>query len=644
MNALSFALVGLLMLSGGCLIPEQLIYVSPSGDDGADGSRRVPFRTLARAQEAVRKLTPAMRGDIVVRVAEGDYRLERPLTFTEADSGRNGFRVVYRSEAGPGRARFIGSRPLTGWRPYRDGIWQVDLPTNTLFHTLYENGRRVHKARFPNLNVVPEMPTALGTYLTTEDGTPKQSDKEVGRIKGLGWLTYRPEDAPPVTDITKMRIHIYPRGKCDWVREILPVTLIDPQMRRITLARVPAFGIGRDARYFLEDELGFLDTPGEFFLDEKRHTLYYMPLENKNPDELNITYSVLNRLFEFKGKSREQCVENVVLDGFALEETDDTPPLPLWAYDGLRDGAMIWLNNAAKLEIRDCHLKNCGRNGIMLIGHNTDNLVAGCWIEHMGLNGVSLCNSFLAPDKKSPTEDRCEHNRIHNTLISYVGELHTYAECVTVFNVSSNEVDHCQLDNSVRYAITVRGNTGPQYGPPVSTAKPPTRGNRFHHIRVFRCGQDGGDMGALHCANLNNPGGGCVNTFEQITVADTAAIPSMKDIPPNGIFLDWPKMSTDQIFKNIHIVRSQGKDVRSNGPDNEASMQTENVSWKPGFDEKRMDYAHIGLTPEFPVEYGCSLAHSIRFSMPVQAATAKNNRFFIMAFTAPCSRGYSRMR
>ncbi|MDD4872334.1 MAG: hypothetical protein PHR77_17420 [Kiritimatiellae bacterium] len=31
---------------------------------------------------------------------------------------------------------------------------------------------------------------------------------------------------------------------------------------------------------------------------------------------------------------------------------------------------------------------------------------------------------------------------------------------------------------------------------------------------------------------------------------------------------------------------------------------TENVSWKPGFREELMDYEHIGLTAEFPAEYG----------------------------------------
>jgi hypothetical protein len=583
---------------------ESTIYVSPSGDDRAAGTQAAPLRTPARAQQAARALLKDMHGDVVVSLAPGVYRLDRALELTPADSGRNGFHMIYRSAAGPGRARLLGSRPLHGWQPDRDGVWRIALPPQTVFHTLYENGQRVYKARFPDRELVPEMPTAAGRYLTTVDGSPIQSDKVVVRPKGPGWLTYRAEDAPPATALTKMRVHLFARGKCDWVREIFPVTAIDRQAHRITLATTPSFGIGPAARFFLEDERELLNAPGEFFVDEAAGTLYYKPLGKGHPDQLGISYPVLQRMIELRGASRDACVENVVLDGLALEETDDRPPLALWAYDGLRDGALVWMHNTARVEVRNCHLKNGGRHGVMLIGHNVENRVTGCWVEHMGVNGVSLCNRFLAANKKDPTLDRCERNRIDNTWISHVGELHTYAECVTVFNVSHNEVDHCQLDNSVRYAITLRGNTGPQYGPLVSTSHPPTKGNRFHHIRVERCGQDGGDMGALHGANLNNPGGGCVNTFEQITVADTAAIPSMQDIAPNGIFLDWPEMAMDQVFRHIHIVRSQGEPLRSNRPQNADSAQTENVSWKPGFSEARMDYEHIGLTAAFPREFG----------------------------------------
>ena len=608
MNPVIRLMVMVALTAAGCAAgpswrTEKAVFVSPNGDDGAAGTREAPFRTLWRAQAAARELAQNMTADVSVNLAAGEYRLNRPLQFTPADSGTNGFRVIYRSADGPGKARLLGSVPLKGWQPYRDGIWKIELPPKTLFHTLYENGQRVHKARFPNLEIDPEFPTALGRYLVTVGGTPKESDKSPAKDRPPGWLIYRPEDAPPVTAITKMRIHIYGRGKCDWVREVFPVAAIAPQTNRLDIKGSPFGGVDAGARFFLEDELGLLDAPGEFFVDEPTHTLFYMPRGKGHPDQLGITYSVLNRLIQIQGASRTQCVENLVLDGLALEETDDSPPLPLWAYDGKRDGALVWLNNAAHIEIRNCHLKNSGRSGIMLIGHNTDHLVTGCWIEHAGLNGVSLCNRFLAPGGKGPTADRCERNRIHNCRINNIGELHTYAECVTLFNVSSNEVSHCELRDCVRYAVTLRGNTGEQYGPPVTTDYPPCRGNHIHHLRVSHCGQDGGDMGALHAASLNNPGGGSVNTFEQITVADTRAIASMKDWAPDGIFLDWPKMSMDQIFRHVQIVRAQGMQLRSHKPENGDSAQTENVSWKPGFREDLMDVPHIGLTAEFPAAY-----------------------------------------
>lgn len=583
---------------------ESILHVSPTGDDQGAGTKEAPFRTLHRAQAALRSLLQDMQGNIVILLEPGDYLLEQPLVFTDADSGRNGHRVIWRSGGGPGRARLLGSVPLKGWQPERDGIWKIGLPSKLVFHTLYENGIRARKARFPDFERDQERPVALGRYLVTVDGNPKQNDKGVPRTRGPGWLTFPAEDLPPVTEVTKMRLHIFPGGKCDWVREVRAVTSIDREARRIAFDIDPVHGVGAGARFFLEDEKGFLNAPGEFFVDEKAGCLFYCPMGKGHPDRLGIAYPRLSRLIQFQGTSRDRCAERIVLDGLALEESDNAPPLPLWAFDGRRDGALVWMSNTSEVELRNCHLRNSGRSGILMIGHNTANVVAGCWIEHMGLNGVSMCNRFSAPGGKEPTADRCERNRVYNTRISYVGELHTYAECVTAFNVSDNEVDHCELSHSVRYAITVRGNTGAQYGPPVTTPHPPARGNRFHHIRVSHCGQDGGDMGALHCAGLNNPGGGSVNFFEQITVADTAAISSVQDIAPDGIFLDWPKMAMDQVFRDVEIIRSQGGAFRSHGPDNGASTQAENVSWKPGFREERMDYAAIGLTEEFPAAFG----------------------------------------
>ena len=589
-------LVGLSLLMASC---EQQIHVSPTGSDDAVGSREAPFRSLQQAQKAARALVTEMKGDVVVNLAPGDYRLTETLELTEADSGRNGAKVVYRSAGGLGKARLLGSVPLTGWKKHRDGIWKIDVPEKAVFHTLYENGKRAHKARFPNYEHHPDLPTARGRYLVSEDGSPTSEKGEK-----TGWLIYRPEDAPPITAVTKMKILLYAVGKCDWMRQVCAVKSIEPKACRITFAGRFWKGVRDRARFFLEDEMGFLDAPGEFFLDEKAHTLYYKPMGKGHPDTLGITRPVLRRLIQIQGKSREECAKHIRIEGLALEETDCFPKGWWSTHYGRKDGALIWMGNTNNVEIRNCHLKNSGRNGVMMIGQNTNNLVTGCWIEHMALNGVTLCNRFKIPGGKAPTSDRCEHNRVHNCRMHNIGEVHTYAACVNVFNVSHNEIGHCELYDSVRYAVTVRGNTGEQYGPPVWRPLPGAKGNRMHHLRVYRCGQDGGDMGALHAANLNNPGGENVNTFEQITVADCRAIPSMQDRGPDGIFLDWPKMAMDQIFRNVHIVRCQNKQIVSNRPENAESAQTTNVSWKPDFREELMDYESIGLTDEFPAEYG----------------------------------------
>ena len=598
-DAITNTLLLLCLLMQVCPGAERTFYVSPTGSDDSPGTGEAPFRTVHRAQVAMRGAVGAMDGDIVVSLAPGTYRLDKRLELTDADSGRNGHRVIYRSAGGLGKARLLGSVPLTGWEPHRDGIWKIALPEGMTFHTLYEAGKRAWKARFPNYQHHARMPAARGRYLVSVDGSAAPKDGEKS-----GWLTYRPEDAPPVTQVITMKIALFAVGKCNWMRTIHSVQSFQTEKRRVLISGRIWRGVGKRARYFYEDELGLLDAPGEFYVDQAAHTLYYHPLSDGHPDTLEISAPVVTRLIQIRGKSRDACAENLMIDGLALEETDGFPKGWWGMQYGRTDGALIWMNNTRRVEIKRCHLRNGGRSGIMLIGHNTDNLVSDCWIEHMGVNGVTLSNRFSIPDEPGAARDRCERNRVYNCRIHDIGEIHCYAACVNVFNVSHNEVSHCELYDSVRYAVTVRGNTGAQFGPPVSVNMPSAKGNHFHHLRVVRCGQDSGDMGALHCANLNNPDGDAINTFEQITVAGCQAIPSMKDIAPDGIFLDWPKMSMHQIFRNMHILRCQGRQIRSHRPENAASAQTENVSWKAGFRTDLMDYENIGLTHEFPAEYG----------------------------------------
>src|SRR3546814_16356966 len=72
----------------GLTRPTVTIAVSPAGNDAADGSVAHPFRTLTRAQAAVR--AAHANSDVVVRIADGPYRLAPPLTLAPADGGQKG--------------------------------------------------------------------------------------------------------------------------------------------------------------------------------------------------------------------------------------------------------------------------------------------------------------------------------------------------------------------------------------------------------------------------------------------------------------------------------------------------------------------------------------------------------------------------
>lgn len=115
--------------------------VSPSGDDAADGTAEHPFRTLERAQRAVREVNGDH--DVMVRLSRGTYRIDHPLIFRAADGGHNGHSVTW-SEAEPGAQPVIsGGLTITGWHLWNAErkIYVADVPRGLDARQLWVNDR-----------------------------------------------------------------------------------------------------------------------------------------------------------------------------------------------------------------------------------------------------------------------------------------------------------------------------------------------------------------------------------------------------------------------------------------------------------------------------------------------------------------------
>ena len=88
--------IAALPVSASAVDTDTEIYVSPDGNDSNSGSSESPFKTLERAKAEVRVHNSNMSGNIIVNIASGVYYMDNTLEFTQADSGTNGFSVIYR--------------------------------------------------------------------------------------------------------------------------------------------------------------------------------------------------------------------------------------------------------------------------------------------------------------------------------------------------------------------------------------------------------------------------------------------------------------------------------------------------------------------------------------------------------------------
>ena len=168
-------------------LATRSIYVSPSGDDGATGSKTAPVKTLAVAAALAVKTHAS---SVVLR--GGKYFLSATLELGPQHSGISW--MAYPGE----RPVVSGGVPLTGlkWAKYRNGILmaKVDLPAvmsdaerrhyaarpnsaaaghdfgppAQTFNTLFADGRRQVRARFPNGD--PQDNSGLCFSAATRDG------------------------------------------------------------------------------------------------------------------------------------------------------------------------------------------------------------------------------------------------------------------------------------------------------------------------------------------------------------------------------------------------------------------------------------------------------------------------------------------
>jgi hypothetical protein len=283
-----------------CFLPllgsaETRYFVSPEGNDAWSGLRPDeafvggggPFRTLARAQRALRELNTKklLTGDVHIVLAEGEYAVPGGLSIGAEDLGGAGASIVYM--AAPGAKVIIrGDVPLVDWRREPAGPYRAKLPRGDSL-ALFAKGEALHKARYPNLDsahprsggfcYVNRAETAAGTLFL--------------RLTGMQGLS--PDSW---TELTSATLHVWPDHAA---RERLQVTAGKAATSTICLAQHK--GIVPGTRLFFEGVPSELDGPGEWLAVPEKRLVRVVPPEDCEP-WTDITAATTPCLLRIAGK------------------------------------------------------------------------------------------------------------------------------------------------------------------------------------------------------------------------------------------------------------------------------------------------------------------------------------------------------
>ena len=299
------------------------IAVSPSGDDAADGTVDHPFRTLERAQRAVREVNNDH--DVVVRLARGIYRIDHPLIFRAADGGRNGHTVTW-SEAAPGAQPVIsGGLAVSGWRLWNAErkIYVADVPRGLDARQLWVNDRLAPMASIELARKDWDF-TRQGMVLRAGAENPLGALQHASRLelRATGFFTER---ISPVGRVARDTLIMRQPA---WDNNIWGYDTVEKPFG-------PQF-----SHLYLENALELISQPGEWFLDPAEGKLYLRPPDGVDIKKADVELPRLPVLVSISG-TLDDPVQDLSMIGIRFSYSSWLGPSTDEGYASQQSGAFL---------------------------------------------------------------------------------------------------------------------------------------------------------------------------------------------------------------------------------------------------------------------------------------------------------------
>lgn len=395
---------------------QARFHVDPQrGDDSSSGDKpETAFRSIERARDAARAVNTAMTGDIVISLRGGDYQLTRPIALTDADSGSNGFTVIY--SAYPNEVpRLSGGQRVSGWRLYdaAKNVYIAQLPQAVRTRQLFIDGRRAVRAR-----------SVAG--LTKPTKTP--DGYTCANVELAGWkniseveFVYRQIWTAPRLGIDKLEVQ----------GDRLAITMRRPGLDNARNKGITSIG----DPWYIENAYELLDEPGEWYLDSTGaisgmpNCVFYKPYAWEAMEQVQAVVPVLEHLITVEGASIDKPAHHIAFSGIEFRHTTWLRPgsefgVPDAQNNVMRENATKtgeFIANAAALncrytrnmEVRRCRFSELGSIAITMRAGAQNSTIEGCSFTDISANGIQVGDYLRWDDPRSENYFMPDDGRLH---------------------------------------------------------------------------------------------------------------------------------------------------------------------------------------------------------------------------------------
>ncbi len=416
----------------------EIIYVAPGGNDKNSGTEKKPLATFEGARNMVRQIDTDK--DIYVVFRGGTYNVRETVELNNQDSGRNGKRVIYTSYPEE-NAVFSGGEKISGWKPYKDGIFVADVPGLENFRELYADGKRQTRAatKFISGLGFDENQTAL-IVLTSDLPSYIKNQDCLETMNTYNWRQYW----LPVE-------RVFREG--NYTKIYYDKDEIQTYTSRFN------FEWSGKSYIKLENALEFLDEDGEWYFDKYEKKLYYKPEQGMNINSAEIYVPVIEKFIDIRGKSVDDPVKNLEIQNLTFLYAGWTYPSE-GGYCSVQATSVVRENGGAYAEMTPGHIEVNYARDIKFSGNTMAHLAAVALnAENAVFDSFVSANVFYDIGASAVTLGSTKHDNsvrcveipdnvvVDSNVIRYAGMGYYGAPGIAYYFTTNSKILHNDIQN-----------------------------------------------------------------------------------------------------------------------------------------------------------------------------------------------------